>query len=191
MIELLAAVVFLSKGAFFSAVMASVCYAWVLGSTAGVTTDTVLSWSIYTVIFAIVGLVGGYLSEELKRTSDRLKQKNQEIQQLTQLFEGIIEGMPTGLLTLDEEMNIAFLNPGAETILNKKRAQLVGRSLKNEVPDLLPFFEALSAEKIEDESDELVQSGIETELTSTGTEWHRSVFLKAMLGKGETNCRIR
>ena len=184
-IELLAAVVFLSKGAFFSALMASVCYAWVLGSTAGVTTDTILSWSIYTLIFAIVGLVGGYLSEELKRTSDRLMQKNQEIQQLTQLFEGIIEGMPTGLLTLDEEMNIAFLNPGAETILNKQRAQLVGRSLKNEVPDLLPFFEALSAEKIEDESDELVQSGIETELTSTGTEWHRSVFLKAMLGKGE------
>jgi two-component system sensor histidine kinase PilS (NtrC family) len=61
---------------------------------------------------------------------------------------------------------------------------VLGKDLAVIEPDLLPFFEKIDSKRILDESDDQKNSGIETELTATGTEWHRSVFLSAKLSRG-------
>ncbi|MFM8270633.1 MAG: ATP-binding protein, partial [Pseudomonadota bacterium] len=182
---MVASLTFLTRGALFSAAISSFLYGFVLFNQSGWSTHNLLAWGIYSLMFAVVGIVGGYLSEELKRTTEGLEAKSREIENLTSLYEGIIEGMPTGLLTVDSEMKIAFVNPGAETILGKTRSSVVGRELTEVEPDLLPFFQQIESKKIDDESDDTQTMGLETELTATGTEWHRSVFLKARLQKGQ------
>ena len=180
---LTSSLIYFSFGAFFSASVASAGFGWVIGWGLGWNLENGVSWLVYSLLFFGVGAVGGYLSEELKKTSEGLQDKSQEIEKLTKLYEGIIEGMPTGLLTVDEKMRVAFLNPGAEAILLKNKTEAIGRYLKEVEPDLLPFFEQIESEKIDDESDDLKNPGMETELTATGTEWHRSVFLKARLSQ--------
>lgn len=182
---MIASLTFFRKGALFAAGVSSFFYGFVIFNHSGWTSQNLIAWGIYSFMFASVGFVGGYLSEELKRTTEGLQAKNREIEKLTSLYEGIIEGMPTGLLTINSEMKIAFLNPGAEAILGKNRSLVVGKNLKEVEPHLLPFFEQIESEKIDDESDDNKQPGLETELTATGTEWHRSVFLKARLQKGQ------
>jgi len=182
---LVSAMTYYKRGALLSAFVSSVSFFAVNLQVLGRGEEAFFSAGVYSIIFLSVGLVGGYLSEELKRTSEGLQQKNQEIANLTALYERIIEGMPTGLLTLNQDMTIAFVNPGAETILGKMRGGLVGRTLKEVEPDLLPFFEQIESEKIDDESDETLTSPIETELTATGSDWHRSIFLKARLKRGQ------
>ena len=180
---LAASLAFYQRGAFLAFLSASACFFIVSNVASAGSSFSWLSWSVYSGIFLLVGAVGGYLSEQLRKTAEGLRQKNQEIEKLTELYEQIVEGMPTGLLTLDQEKRVGFVNPGAEQILGKNRANLLGRPLHEVVADLMPFFDQIESQKIEDESDDAEQSGIETELTATGTDWHRSVFLKARLHK--------
>jgi two-component system sensor histidine kinase PilS (NtrC family) len=181
----IASLTYFTKGALFAASVSSFLYGFVMFNNSGWSPHNLLTWGTYSLMFISVAFVGGYLSEELKRTTEGLQAKSREIENLTLLYEGIIEGMPTGLLTVDSHMKTAFVNPGAEVILGKNRNEVIGRFLKEVEPDLLPFFEQIESERIEDESDDTQQPGIETELTATGTEWHRSVFLKARLQKGQ------
>lgn len=182
---LIASLTYHQKGALFAAVLSCLSYgvvSWVAGQGSDA---SILSVSVYTFIFLTIGLVGGYLSEQLRKTTKGLKEKSQEIEKLTQLYERIVEGMPTGLLTIDREKKVGFVNPGAEQILGKNKSTMLGRHLREVEADLLPFFEQIESQKIEDESDDTPQPGIETELSATGTDWHRSVFLKARLQKGQ------
>lgn len=184
LIILISALAYYRIGAFFSSTISSICFLFVTVKVLGTEQDALFSWGVYTAIFFSVGLVGGYLSEELRRTAEGLNEKKLEIQKINALYERIIEGMPTGLLTLNEDMTVAFLNPGAQTILGKKKEGIIGKQLKEVEPDLLPFFEQIESKRIEDESDDIQISPMETELTATGSEWHRSIFLKARLEKG-------
>lgn len=181
---LISALAYFRIGAFLSSAISSVCFLFVTLKIFGAEQDALFSWGVYTAIFFSVGLVGGYLSEELRRTAEGLQEKKQEIQKINALYERIIEGMPTGLLTLNEDMTVAFLNPGAQTILGKKKEGIVGKQLQEVEPDLLPFFEQIEGKQIEDELDDSKLSPMDTELTATGSEWHRSIFLKARLEKG-------
>lgn len=182
---MIASLTYFTKGALFAAIVSSLLYGGIMFQNGSWSAQHLLAWGLYSLLFVSVGLVGGYLSEELKTTTEGLEAKSKEIANLTKLYEGIIEGMPTGLLTVDSEMRVAFLNPGAEIILGRNRNRVVGLPLKEVEPDLLPFFEQIQSEKIDDESDDSQQSGLATELTATGTDWHRSVFLKARLKKGQ------
>jgi len=183
-IILMASLIFFSKGGVAIAGLCCFWFALLSFWHKSFYGDFWISWAVYSLIFLSVGLVGGYLSTELRKVSERLGQKNLEIQRITLLFEKIIEGMPTGLLIVDKDMKLAFMNPGAELILAKKQEDVLGKNLESIEPDLLPFFEKLDSEKIEDESDDQRSTGIETELTATGTQWHRSVFLSAKLNQG-------
>ncbi|MBI4405060.1 MAG: hypothetical protein HY537_12930, partial [Deltaproteobacteria bacterium] len=71
---LLVALVFYKRGALFAAILASVLYGALCTHAAG----SYWNWGIYTVIFMMLGLVGGYLSEELLRTSQSLKEKQKK-----------------------------------------------------------------------------------------------------------------
>lgn len=186
---LLAALTFFSRGGLALAMVSSLCFGAVMFWDRSIEKESLLSWMVYSGVFLAVGLVGGYLSSELVKASERLRQKNSEIQKLTLLFERIINGMPTGLLIVDDNLNLAFMNPGAEAILGKQQEDVLDKNLATVEPDLLPFFQKIDSKRIVDESDDQKGAGMETELAATGTEWHRSVFLSAKLTKG--NARLQ
>lgn len=104
------------------------------------------TWAAYSGLFMTIGLVGGYLSEELRRASESLKEKNKKIDQLVAFQERILADIPTGLLTVDGQNVVRFLNPAAELILACRENSVIGRQLESVLPSLLPFFS-----KIEDE----------------------------------------
>lgn len=186
---LLASLTFFTRGGVAFGLLSSLLFGIVLFVNKPINSEGILAWVVYSGVFLSVGLVGGYLSSELRKAADRLGQKNSEIQRLTFLFERIIEGMPTGLLIVDESLRLAFINPGAEAILGKRQEDVLEKNLATVEPDLLPFFEKIDSKRILDESDDQQGAGIETELTATGTEWHRSVFLSAKLTRG--NARLQ
>ena len=146
---------------FFGLSSYSVPYDWV-------------SWSIYSVIFAVLGMVGGYLSEELLRTTERLKEKSKKIEKLTELQDRILHSMPTGILSIDDRMRINFINPAGENILSLLSRDAVGKSLYEVFPALMPFFTKIDSEEISEEGHERD----ETRLSATGSAFHRAIFLK-------------
>jgi two-component system, NtrC family, sensor histidine kinase PilS len=143
-------------------------------------------WAVYSAIFVLLGLIGGFLSEELRRTSEKLKMKTVEVEQLTAFQERIISELPTGLLTVDHEMNLNFINPAAEHILGLLARDSVGKPLAQVSSDLMPFFSQLESQDIFE--DEVPVGGPETSVSATGSEFHRTVFLKT---KSETGGQAR
>ena len=113
-----------------------------------------LSWGIFSIIFVTVGVVGGYLSEELLRTSLSLKEKQRKLEKVTALHEQILSNMPTGLLTVDSRMRVNFINPAGEHILGKAGALIVGRNLGEVEHGLVPFFEKLESREVSAEGGE-------------------------------------
>jgi len=144
-------------------------------------------WIAYSVIFVVLGVVGGFLSEELRRTAESLKKTKAEVDRLTKFQERIISEIPTGLLAIDHEMRLNFINPAAEHILGILARDVVGKTLTEVGRELMPFFSQIDSQEMPEE-DELVIDPRETSISATGSEFHRSVFLKA---KSETGGQAR
>lgn len=144
-------------------------------------------WIAYSVIFVVLGVVGGFLSEELRRTAESLKKTKAEVDRLTKFQERIISEIPTGLLAVDHEMRLNFINPAAEHILGILARDVVGKTLTEVGRELMPFFSQIDSQEMPEE-DELVIDPRETSISATGSEFHRSVFLKA---KSETGGQAR
>lgn len=144
-------------------------------------------WIAYSVIFVVLGVVGGFLSEEVRRTAESLKKTKAEVDRLTKFQERIISEIPTGLLAVDHEMRLNFINPAAEHILGILARDVVGKTLTEVGRELMPFFSQIDSQEMPEE-DELVIDPRETSISATGSEFHRSVFLKA---KSETGGQAR
>ncbi|MBY0371436.1 hypothetical protein K2X33_12165 [bacterium] len=97
-------------------------------------------WGVNTALFFTLGMVGGYLSEELQRTTLSLADKSRRVDELIALQQRILSEMPTGVLTVDAHWRIGFLNPAASHLLGLETT-VVGKTLQEAAPGLLPFFE--------------------------------------------------
>lgn len=183
---LLVALIFFQKGAWFSAILSSLFFGLVLWARPGSASEAWISWSVFSGIFLTVGIVGGYLSEELLRTSQSLKEKQRKIEKVTALHESILNNLPTGLLTVDKSMRVNFLNPAAEHILGKRSDEIVGQDLSVVEPDLMPFFSQILTENIPDEPESGADPSqkIEAPVGRPGTDHHRSYFVQASSPKG-------
>lgn len=167
---LVVALTFFQKGAIFCAFVASFSLGFVKWKYG---LGNISEWAIYSGLFLALGFVGGFLSEELLKTTERLKEKSRTIEKLTALHDKIISSIPTGLLTIDRNMRVNFINPSGEQILNRSSKELVGKHLGEVEPELLPFFTQIQAEHLEEETAE------EAAVSATGTEHHRSLFLES------------
>ncbi len=177
------------KGAWLSSVVASVLFGVVL-ATAKVN-NGLLVWSVYTALFLVLGFVGGYLSEELHRTSESLKEKSRKMERLMALNERIVANLPTGLLTVDHEMVVNFINPAGEAILGIVSQDIVGKELNTGFPGLLPFFEQIEVQKVDAEPGEEEAQDGQTEVSATGTQHHRYFFVSARSEKGNARLQQR
>jgi len=129
---------FYKRGAFFSASLSTFLYGllllfqlyhWInpLGQVSMYEASQIFySLIIYMAAFYIVAFLSSTISEELKKKKRELIQKQVDYNQLETFNRNIIQSLDSGLLTIDLQGRINFLNRTAERMLNGS-----GEELKN------------------------------------------------------------
>jgi two-component system sensor histidine kinase PilS (NtrC family) len=77
--------------------------------------------------FAATAALSGYLAEQLRRTSERLDERESDLATITALYESIVESVTSGLVTLDATGRVTFLNRAGEQITGLSRSDVVGQ----------------------------------------------------------------
>jgi len=121
---------FYQRGAFFSASLASFLYGlllllqfhrWIRPPGQGAITyeasQIFYALILYMATFYIVAFLSGLIAEELRKKKKELIQKQDDYNQLETFNRNIIQSLDSGLLTVDRDGNINFLNRTAEKIL--------------------------------------------------------------------------
>jgi two-component system sensor histidine kinase PilS (NtrC family) len=86
--------------------------------------------------FYLVAFLGGYASEQTRRSRVELRAKQNDLIQLEALNEWIIQSITSALITLDDEGKIILFNPAAEEIFDIPANQAVSRPLDKVLPSL-------------------------------------------------------
>ena len=76
--------------------------------------------------FVATGALAGWLTDQLRRTGERLAQSEGDLAAVTALHESIVQSVTSGLLTLDTRGRITFLNRAGEQITGLSLARLAG-----------------------------------------------------------------
>jgi two-component system sensor histidine kinase PilS (NtrC family) len=96
---------------------------------------------IYMATFYIVAFLSSTISEELKKKKRELIQKQADYNQLETFNRNIIRSLDSGLLTIDLDGKINFLNRTAEKILNRKEGELRNVSIYDLFPKINDVIE--------------------------------------------------
>ena len=89
-----------------------------------------------TASFALVSILAGFLSEQLKKTSESLTVARAQLERLEELYRAVLESLPSGVLTVDQGGSIVYVNSSGADILGKTNAELVGAALLERAPSL-------------------------------------------------------
>jgi two-component system sensor histidine kinase PilS (NtrC family) len=140
--------IFYKRGALLSASLSSLLYGlllllqlhhWInpLGDPSLYDPSRIFySLIIYMATFYIVAILSGAISEELKKNKKELIQKQVDYNQLEAFNQNIIQSLDSGLLTIDLNGNINFLNRTAEKILNRDQGSLKDTSIYDLFPKI-------------------------------------------------------
>lgn len=77
--------------------------------------------------FAATAVLAGYLAEQLRRTDEKLAERESELATITALHESIVQSVNSGLLTIDPGGRVTFLNRAGEQMLGLSPRELTGR----------------------------------------------------------------
>jgi two-component system sensor histidine kinase PilS (NtrC family) len=86
--------------------------------------------------FAATAVLASYLAEQLRRTGERLAERESDLSALAGLHEAVVQSMTSGLVTVDPEGRITFLNRAAQHLLGLPPERALWRSGS----ELLPQF---------------------------------------------------
>lgn len=95
--------------------------AWLLGP--GLTRAVVFAQGA---AFLATGALATYLSELLRATGERLAERESDLAAITALHESIVQSVTSGLLTLDDEGRVTFLNRAGEQMTGIPLASVRG-----------------------------------------------------------------
>ncbi len=77
--------------------------------------------------FVATAALAGYLAQQLRSTGERLAASEHDLAAITALHESIVQSVTSGLLTLDRQGHVTFLNHAGEQITGLALADLVGQ----------------------------------------------------------------
>lgn len=89
---------------------------------------------IHLVAFYAVGALSGYLAEKLGQVGTELEQRRLDVRALKALNENIVRSVSSGLVSVDLQRRVTYLNIAAEEILQLDGDALVGRTLETGLP---------------------------------------------------------
>ena len=90
--------------------------------------------------FYLVAFLSSYLAEELRRSSVKLKAKQYDLDQLELLNRNIVQSINTGLMTLNNQLEISYINPAAEQISGFGYRDLEGVHIGDIFPKIVPYL---------------------------------------------------
>ena len=90
--------------------------------------------------FYLVAFLSSYLAEELRRSSVKLKAKQYDLDQLELLNRNIVQSINTGLMTLNNQLEISYINPAAEQISGFNYRNLEGVHIGDIFPKIVPYL---------------------------------------------------
>ena len=88
--------------------------------------------------FYLVGLLSGFLSEQVLKSTAELKAKQKDIADLEILKENIIQSISSGLVALDEHGKVIAFNRGAERIFSVDSRD----AIQGDINDIIPFIKS-------------------------------------------------
>jgi two-component system sensor histidine kinase PilS (NtrC family) len=91
--------------------------------------------------FVLTAALASYLTEQLRTTGERLKEREVDYAALDELHASIVRGMSSGIVTTDLAGRITFLNPAAEEILGQSTDLLIDVPLQRHFPALAAAVE--------------------------------------------------
>ncbi len=148
-------ILFYKRGAFYSASLSTFLYGLILllqlyewmrppGQLATPEASQVFySLVIYLAAYYIVAFLSSTISEELKKKKSELIQKQVDYDQLEAFNRNIVQSLDSGLLTIDLNGRINFLNRTAEKILNRRGEELKDVSIYDLFPEIGGVVEEL------------------------------------------------
>ena len=87
--------------------------------------------------FYVVAFLSSYLAEELRRSGVRLKAKQKDLDQLELINRNIVQSVNSGLITLNKELEITYMNPAAERIAGLSHRELKGHHIRDVFPEIV------------------------------------------------------
>jgi two-component system sensor histidine kinase PilS (NtrC family) len=97
--------------------------------------------------FYLVGLLSGFLSEQIRKGRAELKVKQRDIADLEILKENIIQSISSGLVALDGYGKVIAFNKGAEGIFGIDSEDAIQRHIRDIVPFVTPYLEVTNPNK--------------------------------------------
>ncbi|MGQ9508494.1 MAG: two-component system sensor histidine kinase NtrB [Thermodesulfobacteriota bacterium] len=98
---------------------------------------------LYMSAFYIVAFLSSAISEELQKKKRELFQKQVDYNQLEAFNRNVIQSLDSGLLTVDRNGRINFLNRTAERILHRKEEELRNQTIYNIFPKIGEVIEEM------------------------------------------------
>jgi two-component system, NtrC family, sensor histidine kinase PilS len=93
---------------------------------------------LQVMLFAAVALATGYLGDRMRRTGVVLGEVETELRRLQVSTDDVMAGIATGLLTVDAEERLAFLNPAAAEMLGLAATDWLGRPVLDRLEQRAP-----------------------------------------------------
>jgi two-component system sensor histidine kinase PilS (NtrC family) len=155
-------ILFYKRGAFFSASFATFLYGsililqlygWInpIGDPSSYEASQIFyTLILYMAAFYIVAFLSSSISEELQKKRKELLQKEVDYHQLEAFNRNIVQSLDSGLLTIDLEGRINFLNRTAEKILRRKEDELRNRSIYDLFPKMDEVMEEIRNKSSQD-----------------------------------------
>lgn len=92
--------------------------------------------------FIVVALLAVFLTEQLRRTGEKLSEKEVDYAALAELHGSIVRSLSAGIITTDAEGKVTFINPAGEEITRLRMSQLRLRPLAENLPELADAVDA-------------------------------------------------
>ncbi len=151
-----AAIMLYRRGGLLIASACSICYGSLLDlqyfgiiqpfyTHAGELMRYSIGYYFYTLLmniaaFYVVAFLSSYLAEELRRSSVKLKAKQYDLDQLELLHLNIVQSISSGLITLNNELKITYVNPAAEAITGISYLELESSYIGDIFPNIVPHL---------------------------------------------------
>jgi len=111
--------------------------------------DGLVRPELMVTFLAIVGVLAGVLGERVQRTAGDLERTELELDRVRVDNDAILRHLATGILTVDQDGVIGYLNPAAEQVLDVDARACVGRPVAEALPERLSSLRDLVLESLE------------------------------------------
>jgi len=111
----------------------------------------VLEIYMHTLVFCLVGTVGGYLSSRITLKGRALESAENELEQLRFDTDYILNSMSSGILVIDADHKVVTMNPAAEEMLGVPKGRVLSRDIVEALGETAPELTSELADTMNEE----------------------------------------